>query len=104
MDRLQDATGRHPAYVRDHNDEMLRRQREYAALKARSGAMRPASRENPAVAPAAVPAPPFWGWKALDSIPVDEVVACIDLNTLYRMQWGARNLKGEEWERVVRRD
>ncbi|MBD0318822.1 MAG: methionine synthase, partial [Gemmatimonadetes bacterium] len=40
----------------------------------------------------------------LDRIPVDEVVECIDLNTLYRMQWGARNLKGEEWERIVRED
>ncbi|HEX6371454.1 MAG TPA: vitamin B12 dependent-methionine synthase activation domain-containing protein, partial [Longimicrobium sp.] len=29
---------------------------------------------------------------------------CIDRNTLYRMQWGARNLKGEEWDRIVRED
>jgi 5-methyltetrahydrofolate--homocysteine methyltransferase len=36
--------------------------------------------------------------------PVDEVVACIDRNTLYRMQWGARNLKGEEWDRMVREE
>jgi 5-methyltetrahydrofolate--homocysteine methyltransferase len=40
----------------------------------------------------------------LDAIPVDDVVECIDRNTLYRMQWGARNLKGEEWERLVRED
>jgi 5-methyltetrahydrofolate--homocysteine methyltransferase len=41
--------------------------------------------------------------KVLD-IPVDDVVACIDLNTLYRMQWGAKNLKGDEWERLLRED
>jgi 5-methyltetrahydrofolate--homocysteine methyltransferase len=35
---------------------------------------------------------------------VDEVVACIDLNTLYRMQWGAKNLKGEEWDRMLREE
>jgi 5-methyltetrahydrofolate--homocysteine methyltransferase len=34
-------------------------------------------------------------------LPVDEVVECIDLNTLYRMQWGAKNLKGEEWDRLL---
>ncbi|HWK89137.1 MAG TPA: vitamin B12 dependent-methionine synthase activation domain-containing protein, partial [Longimicrobium sp.] len=91
-------------FIRRHNEEMVRRQAEYAARQAAAKEMRPASRENPAVAAVPVPAPPFWGWKVLDHIPVDDVVKCIDLNTLYRMQWGARNLKGEEWERVVRDD
>ena len=63
----------------------------------------PTSREGAAVPEADVPEPPFWGVKVLD-MPVDEVVACIDLNTLYRMQWGAKNLKGEEWERLLRDD
>jgi 5-methyltetrahydrofolate--homocysteine methyltransferase len=31
-------------------------------------------------------------------------VECIDRNTLYRMQWGARNLKGEEWDKLLRDD
>ncbi|MBW3572502.1 MAG: methionine synthase [Gemmatimonadetes bacterium] len=91
-------------FIRAHNAEMLRRQAEYQARKASARDHRPASRENPAVAPAEVPAPPFWGWKTLLGIPVDDVVACIDRNTLYRMQWGARNLKGEEWDRIVRED
>ena len=83
---------------------MLRRQAEYEARRAQAKDLRPASRENPAVAPADVPAPPFWGWKVLLGIPVDDVVECIDRNTLYRMQWGGRNLKGEEWDRIVRED
>jgi 5-methyltetrahydrofolate--homocysteine methyltransferase len=91
-------------FIRAHNREMLRRQAEYEQRRASASGMRPASRENPAVAPAEVPAPPFWGWKTLLGIPVDDVVACIDRNTLYRMQWGARNLKGEEWDRIVRED
>ncbi|MEW5929827.1 MAG: methionine synthase [Gemmatimonadota bacterium] len=91
-------------FVRGHNAEMLRRSEQYAANKAKASAMRPASRQNPTVPVVDAPAPPFWGWKVLDRIPVDEVVECIDLNTLYRMQWGARNLKGEEWERLVRED
>lgn len=101
MDRLMADDG--AEFVRQHNEEMVRRQREYEERKAGARDRRPASRENPAVAPADVPAPPFWGWKVLD-IPVDDVVDCIDRNTLYRMQWGARNLKGEEWERTVRED
>src|SRR5688572_14082484 len=102
MDRIVAEDGE--AFIRAHNEEMLRRQAEYEARKASAAGMRPASRENPAVAPAEVPAPPFWGWKTLLGIPVDDVVACIDRNTLYRMQWGARNLKGEEWDRIVRED
>ncbi|WP_420125069.1 methionine synthase [Longimicrobium sp.] len=102
MDRIVAEDG--DAFIRAHNVEMLRRQAEYEARKASAGSMRPASRENPAVALADVPTPPFWGWKTLLGIPVDDVVACIDRNTLYRMQWGARNLKGEEWDRIVRED
>jgi 5-methyltetrahydrofolate--homocysteine methyltransferase len=83
---------------------MLRRTAEYEERKAAAKGQRPASRANPAVAPAPVPAPPFWGVKVLDRIAVDEVVACIDRNTLYRMQWGARNLKGDEWDRLVAED
>ncbi|HEV3052760.1 MAG TPA: methionine synthase [Longimicrobium sp.] len=102
MDRLMAEDG--GEFVREHNQEMLRRQAEYEASRARAKELRPASRENPAVAPADVPAPPFWGWKTLLGISLDEVVECIDRNTLYRMQWGGRNLKGEEWDRIVRED
>jgi 5-methyltetrahydrofolate--homocysteine methyltransferase len=102
MDSLMADDG--AAFVTGHNEEMLRRSAEYAERKGRAKEMRPASRENPAVPPADVPTPPFWGWKTLTNIPVDDVVECIDRNTLYRMQWGARNLKGDEWDRIVRDD
>jgi 5-methyltetrahydrofolate--homocysteine methyltransferase len=101
MDRLQ-AGGE--AFVREHNARMLQREAEYAERKARAGELRPASRTEAAVLPAEVPRPPFWGWKVLDRLPIDEIVACIDRNTLYRMQWGARNLKGDEWDELVRRE
>jgi 5-methyltetrahydrofolate--homocysteine methyltransferase len=103
MDRLVDGDTR-DAFVTEHNAEMLRRAEEYAANRAKAKNLRPGSAENTAVAEAPVPAPPFWGWKVLDNIPVDDVVECIDLNTLYRMQWGARNLKCDEWDRLVREE
>jgi 5-methyltetrahydrofolate--homocysteine methyltransferase len=48
----------------------------------------------------AVPTPPFWGVRVLDEIPMDEVFALLDLDELYRLQWGARG-SGEQYERTV---
>jgi 5-methyltetrahydrofolate--homocysteine methyltransferase len=101
MDRLQESGD---AFVREHNEEMVRRQTEYAERRERAESLRPASRAGAEVPDAEIPVPPFWGWKVLGALAVDDVVACIDRNTLYRMQWGARNLKGEEWERLVREE
>jgi 5-methyltetrahydrofolate--homocysteine methyltransferase len=99
MDRLQDPAGREE-FVGRHNAEILERSRKYAENRAKAADLRPASRREAGVGEAAVPEPPFWGVKTVE-ITVDEAVDCIDLNTLYRMQWGARNLKGDEWDRLV---
>jgi 5-methyltetrahydrofolate--homocysteine methyltransferase len=102
MDRLADTPSREQ-FVEAHNTDMLQRSRKYAENQARAQGMRPASMANASVPEAPVPTPPFWGVKVLD-LAVDDVVACIDLNTLYRMQWGAKNLKGEQWEQLLRDD
>jgi len=47
-----------------------------------------------------VPTPPFWGARATARIRLADVVACLDRNALYRLQWGAKNAKGAEWERL----
>ena len=47
-----------------------------------------------------VPTPPFWGARATTRIRLDDVLACMDRNTLYRLQWGAKNAKGAEWEQL----
>ncbi|HWQ11672.1 MAG TPA: homocysteine S-methyltransferase family protein [Roseiflexaceae bacterium] len=47
-----------------------------------------------------VPTPPFWGPQVVTRIRLQDVVACLDRNALYRLQWGAKNAKGEEWERL----
>src|SRR5690606_7796307 len=87
MDRLVDVEARE-AFVLNHNTEMVERSRSYAENRAKASALRPESRIDAVLPEADVPAPPFWGVKAL-AMPIDEVVECIDLNTLYRMQWGA---------------
>ncbi|GIV95666.1 MAG: methionine synthase [Herpetosiphonaceae bacterium] len=48
-----------------------------------------------------VPVPPFWGARVTDRIRLDDVFECLDLNTLFRLHWGAKNKKGEEWQRLV---
>jgi len=45
-----------------------------------------------------VPVPPFWGAQVVTRIRLEDVVACMDRNALYRLQWGAKNAKGEQWE------
>lgn len=98
MDKL--VTESRDEFVAAHNAEMIERSRRYAEAKAKAEALRPGSRLDAGIPDTDIPTPPFWGVKVLD-LPVDEVVECIDLNTLYRMQWGAKNLKGEEWDRLL---
>ncbi|HVR47010.1 MAG TPA: methionine synthase [Candidatus Binatia bacterium] len=48
-----------------------------------------------------VPEPPFWGTRTLDSIDLSDVWPCFDLRSLYRLSWGASNVKGAAFERIV---
>jgi 5-methyltetrahydrofolate--homocysteine methyltransferase len=47
-----------------------------------------------------VPAAPFFGPRVLRDIPLDEVFALLDLEELYRLQWGARG-SGSKYERTI---
>jgi 5-methyltetrahydrofolate--homocysteine methyltransferase len=50
-----------------------------------------------------VPSAPFFGARTLTDIPLDEVFALLDLDELYRLQWGARG-SGPEYEATVRKE
>ncbi len=50
-----------------------------------------------------IPSSPFFGTRTLDDIPLDEVFSLLDLDELYRLQWGARG-SGPEYERTVRKE
>ena len=50
-----------------------------------------------------VPAAPFLGARVLRDIPLDEVFALLDLDELFRLQWGGRG-SGEAYERAVREE
>jgi 5-methyltetrahydrofolate--homocysteine methyltransferase len=48
-----------------------------------------------------LPAAPFFGTRVLRDIPLDEVLELLDLDELYRLQWGARG-SGEKYEATVK--
>ena len=48
-----------------------------------------------------IPAAPFFGTRTLNDIPIDEVFDVLDLDELYRLQWGGRG-SGPEYEETVR--
>jgi 5-methyltetrahydrofolate--homocysteine methyltransferase len=48
-----------------------------------------------------VPVPPAWGTRVLRDIPLDEVLDLLDLDELFRLQWGGRG-SGESYEASVR--
>jgi len=47
-----------------------------------------------------VPTAPFFGTRVLHDIPLDEVFQVLDLDELYRLQWGGRG-SGPEYEKTV---
>jgi len=51
-----------------------------------------------------IPTPPFWGAKSTTRIQLRDVWPCMDLNTLFRLQWGAKNAKGDEYKRLLERE
>jgi 5-methyltetrahydrofolate--homocysteine methyltransferase len=53
----------------------------------------------------AIPSPPFWGNRVMgEEIDLMEVFDLLDLNTLFRLHWGGKNLHGEEYERHIESD
>ena len=43
-----------------------------------------------------VPEPPFWGAREID-VDLDDVFPYLDRHVLFKLHWGGRGVKGEEW-------
>jgi 5-methyltetrahydrofolate--homocysteine methyltransferase len=50
-----------------------------------------------------VPEPPFWGVREVD-VDLDEVFPLLDTHVLFKLHWGGKGVKGEEWERLLQDD
>jgi 5-methyltetrahydrofolate--homocysteine methyltransferase len=74
---------------------------ETAAKAALTGSTRPSG--TPDVPQ--LPQPPFWGFRTLEKLPMDELFALLDKNTLFRLHWGGGSDKKRgagEYDKLVR--
>jgi 5-methyltetrahydrofolate--homocysteine methyltransferase len=101
MDALVNPVER-DGFIRTRHEAVVDGVAKRAKLVAKARAARP---KGSAAAPSRdvdIPRAPFWGFKVLDRLPLADLFRYFDLNTLYRLHWGAKNAKGEQWERLVR--
>ncbi|HEX6557921.1 MAG TPA: homocysteine S-methyltransferase family protein, partial [Longimicrobiales bacterium] len=75
-----------------------------AALVEKAKGMRPASANGGPARDVDIPEPPFLGTRRIDKLPLSDLFRFFDLNTLYRLHWGAKNTKGAEWDRLVKEE
>ncbi|HEX8978053.1 MAG TPA: homocysteine S-methyltransferase family protein [Solirubrobacteraceae bacterium] len=50
-----------------------------------------------------VPEPPYWGVREIE-VEMDEVYRHLDTHVLFKLHWGGRGVKGEEWAKLLRED
>jgi 5-methyltetrahydrofolate--homocysteine methyltransferase len=50
-----------------------------------------------------VPEPPYWGVREVE-VPMDDVYHHLDTHVLFKLHWGGRGVKGEEWAQLLRDD
>jgi 5-methyltetrahydrofolate--homocysteine methyltransferase len=50
-----------------------------------------------------IPEPPFWGMREVE-VDLDEVFPLLDTHVLFKLHWGGKGVKGEEWERLLQDD
>jgi 5-methyltetrahydrofolate--homocysteine methyltransferase len=50
-----------------------------------------------------IPEPPFWGVREVE-VDLDEVFPLLDTHVLFKLHWGGKGVKGEEWERLLSED
>ncbi|MGH7466803.1 MAG: methionine synthase [Longimicrobiales bacterium] len=91
-------------FVSARHQEVLEGVARRAALQEKARAARPGTATGGPRRDVAVPEPAFFGVKTLERLPLADLFRFIDLNTLYRLHWGAKNAKGEEWERLVKEE
>ncbi len=103
MDKLADPQMR-DTFVTDSIREaagvLYEKQRGRVALEALGKATAGDTQRSNVRRDVPVPTPPFWGARTTTRIRLDDVVQHLDRNALYRLQWGAKNAKGDEWEQL----
>ena len=47
-----------------------------------------------------IPTPPFWGTKVITDMPLDVVLQHLHKPELFRLSWGAKNTRGDDWTKL----
>src|SRR4051794_33130924 len=100
MDQLVDGEAREALVAKTREAALKLREKgpEPEALPTDDTSVRSAARTD-----VEVPQPPFWGVRELD-VPLDEVYHPLDTHVLFKLHWGGRGVKGEEWRKLVSED
>jgi 5-methyltetrahydrofolate--homocysteine methyltransferase len=101
IDQLIDDDARN-AIVQKFRDE-ARQLREKPEVKDDSPPVTDDSVRSSARTDVAIPEPPFWGVRDMEP-DLDEVFPYLDRHVLYKLHWGGRGVKGDDWERLVSED
>jgi 5-methyltetrahydrofolate--homocysteine methyltransferase len=103
VDSLVDG-GKRTEFVSRRHREVREGTAKRAALQGKARAVQASIRNGRPSRTVDVPAGPFAGYRVLDRLPLESLYELIDLNTLYRLHWGAKNAKGEKWDRLVKEE
>ncbi len=101
MDRLIEPQGR--AELVAQTREAARKLREQPEQADGGPPTTDASLRSAARTDNSIPTPPFWGAREL-VVDLDEVYHHLDTHVLFKLHWGGRGVKGEQWQRLVNED
>jgi 5-methyltetrahydrofolate--homocysteine methyltransferase len=98
MDALIDEDARSALVERMRSEAQELREKPVAVDD--SPATTDASVRSEASTDAPIPEPPFWGAREVE-IDLDDVFPHLDRHVLFKLHWGGRGKKGEEWRQIV---
>jgi 5-methyltetrahydrofolate--homocysteine methyltransferase len=101
MDEIIDDEAREALLTKTR--DAARRLREQPAAADDGPAVTDASVRSAAQTDNPIPEPPLWGTREIE-VPLDEVYHHLDTHVLFKLHWGGKGVKGEEWRRLVRED
>jgi 5-methyltetrahydrofolate--homocysteine methyltransferase len=106
VDKLTNSQETRASFVQRIQQEALNERLKKKAKPAASGQLQgsDATRPSDSIKPVeTIPTPPFWGPRVLERIGLEDIMECVDYNTLYRLHWGGK-AHGAEFERLVKQE
>jgi 5-methyltetrahydrofolate--homocysteine methyltransferase len=102
MDQLIDPEARSQLVAKTREAARVLREQP-AALPDDAPPVTDASVRSAASVDVPIPTPPFWGVREIE-VPLDEVYHHLDTHVLFKLHWGGRGVKGEDWRKLLRDD